>query len=289
MKQKQGLPPDPELFRRAAEMGPGFRGVRLQPSLSERKELALKFDSANEPIPEYLFAETQWVDRSAKLFEAGEYPDKGVVVSQEHLQCLANEFALPVPILIEHAESPLEIGFLTAVEARGNELFGTLSLTAEANSLVEKSDARSLSLGLSPDLKEIREVSLVRHPRVVSARLFSGGVLFQATLQGGHSSHFDSGAVIERLVREGRLIPAQVPLAAALLKQERAVQFEGSQTTVRDLLISLFELQPRGAHFSGSLQLPQNPPQGLMPEEAEFYRKHFPGISIDEIAKHKGK
>ncbi len=44
-----------------------------------------------------------------------------------------------MPLLIEHATSPLELGYLTSVEADGGELFGTVALSAEANVLIEKS------------------------------------------------------------------------------------------------------------------------------------------------------
>ncbi|MCH7903160.1 MAG: hypothetical protein IH944_01180 [Armatimonadetes bacterium] len=38
---------------------------------------------------------------------------------------------------IEHATSPLELGYLTSVEADDGELFGTVALSAEANDLTE--------------------------------------------------------------------------------------------------------------------------------------------------------
>ena len=71
---------------------------------------------------------TAWVTREAKLFEAGAYPDKGIEVSEEDLTALVEGFAAPVPLLIEHAESPLQMGFLTSVVRKGRELLGRLSL-----------------------------------------------------------------------------------------------------------------------------------------------------------------
>ena len=109
------------------------------------------------PCPEQAFrqagieppAPETWIERRAKLFHTGDFPDKGVTITQETLGALVRSFSEPVPVLIEHAESPLELGFLTSVEAIGDELFGTISLTPEANALVERSGARGLSLGLS--------------------------------------------------------------------------------------------------------------------------------------------
>jgi hypothetical protein len=77
--------------------------------------------------------EESWIDRRAKLFEAGEYPDKGLTVTEEQLSLLASSFSAPVPVLVEHGESPLELGHLCQVEALGPELFGTIRLTPEAH------------------------------------------------------------------------------------------------------------------------------------------------------------
>jgi hypothetical protein len=38
-----------------------------------------------------------WVERKAKLFEAGEHPDKRIIVSDEDLVALAAAFSEPVP------------------------------------------------------------------------------------------------------------------------------------------------------------------------------------------------
>ena len=119
----------------------------------------------------------RWVRRRAKLFEAGDYPDKGISVSDADLAALVEGFSGPVPVLIEHSESPLELGFLTEVSREGRELHGTVSLSTEADALVRRSGARGLSLGLAPDLRSIREVSLVRRPRVSGAGFFSEDLL----------------------------------------------------------------------------------------------------------------
>lgn len=116
--------------------------------------------------------DAEWIERKAKLFECGEYCDRGVSVSPSDLQRLASCFDSPVPILIEHTETPLRLGYLTDVEAIGPELFGTLALTKEANDLIEESGAKALSLSVSKSLERIHEVSIVSNPRVESARLF---------------------------------------------------------------------------------------------------------------------
>lgn len=246
-----------------------------------------------------------WIERRAKLFEAGAYPDKGVTVTTEHLALMEANFGGPVPLLIEHEESPLELGFLSAVEAIDDELYGTVRLTPEANALVERSGASSLSLGLSPELDRIREVSLVRRPRVADARLFSG-VCFEATLEPGPAREDWAAryAALEAqvrtesaqrqadaLVKSGRLTPAQVPFAVALLGTTDTVTFGGSTVPVGNLVLRLLEARPA---VTLTQEVAPAPPLTdfsnvlMLPEEAEFYRRYFPDISLDQIAAKRG-
>jgi hypothetical protein len=233
------------------------------------------------------------VQRRAKLFEAGEYPDKGVTVTPDHLKRLAETFSAPVPVLIEHAASPLEIGHLTAIECVDAELFGTITLTAEADALVQRSGARSLSLGLAPDLSAIREVSLVRNPRVASARLFGGEVRFVASLDPSLDREWRQlrEARVERevedLLRSGRLTPAQRQFAQTLLASDDTIEFDGESRPVGDLVRSLIERQPR---LNLSVEVAPAPISNiphLHPEEADFYRRHFPDLPLEEIASRK--
>jgi hypothetical protein len=289
------------LWRKAAEHGPGLNGRRLAAAPGELLDIAAEFRTAGKTPPAFLETPTDWIERRAKLFEAGDYPDKGVTVTPETLSALQQSFDAPVPVLIEHAHSPLELGYLTAVEAVGRELFGTVALTTEANALVERSGARSLSLGLSPDLASICEVSLVSEPRVASARLFSGLLSeampsIPAEPQSNHvtdDGHFSQrpapGAEVARLIQEGRLLPAQAPFAEALLARREPVEFDGRRVSVGQLLLAMIERQPPRPLFAELAPVPTaDLSQALMvPEEAEFYRRHFPDISLEEIAKRK--
>lgn len=279
-----------EGLRRAASWGPGYLGTREPASDSERTQLADQLALAGEEVPTYLQASPNWVDRRAKLFEVGEYPDKGVTVLPAHLEQLAANFDLPVPVLIEHAKSPLEIGYLTSLEADGDELFGTIALTEQAHGLIESSGARSLSLGLDSDLTQVREVSLVRSPRIASARLFSSPVEFahvwQTDWQSERSQYMASKNEewLEGLVAQGRALPAQLPHARALLACEEGVSFDGGKVPVSRLVRALLECGPVHSLFTRTV--PEKGPavSALPPEEADFYRRHFPGVSLEEIA-----
>ncbi len=323
-------PPEPIFFetrallRRAAEAGPGYRGRREDAGSIDRAALAAALEAQGETPPAYLGSSPRWIDRRAKLFEAGEYPDKGVSITREDLASLCAAFDLPVPILIEHAKSPLEIGFLTQVEAVGDELFGNLALTEEADALIRTSGARSLSLGLSRDLARIQEVSLVTSPRVASAQMFGGEIRFWARLEpivetnGTEETHgspaadpsssfqgdFDWRArfhalsarverdmaeqKLEAWVREGRILPSQVPFARALMAIPETIDFDGESRPVHQLLIAMLERQPPHGLFSETAPtLSPSSASLFLPEEAEFYRRHFPDVSLDVIAARK--
>jgi len=256
----------------------------------------MSFPSAQMP------AGREWIERRAKLFEAGEFPERDLTVTPEHLQALARGFADPVPVLIEHASSPLELGFLTSVAAEGDELFGSISLTKEADALIRQSGASALSIGLTANLDQILEVSLVENPRIESAQLFEGSIRFCGSLQPPEIDwqlRFQklqrqmelqqAQSQVNRLIAEGRLLPSQKEHAVALLCHRESVHFGGSMKPVGEILLSLLELQPNPARFRE--HAPQSDPDYssvlMMPEEAEFYRRHFPGVALEEIAKRK--
>ncbi len=266
-----------ERQRRAAAAGPGYLGERTPASAQDREAIAVEFREAGEEPPAFLTTAQQWVERQAKLFEAGEYPDKGITVSPEDLRRMEAQFDLPVPVLIEHSSNPLELGYLTAVRAEGQELFGTIALTPEADALIQRSGATSLSLGLSPDLIEIREVSLVRNPRIASAKLFHSGFLVPL---------LDAQAKARELEAAGKITPAQIPFVEALLTCPRSAQFEGSMRPVQQLVLDLLERMPKLQLF-GDLAPNPPPPVWLPHEEEEFYRRYFPDVSLQEIARRK--
>lgn len=248
---------------------------------------------------------TEWIERRAKLFEAGEYPDRGLTVTRQHLERLERTFRAPVPVWIEHASSPLEIGYLTQVAAHGDELHGVIALTKEANALIERSGARSLSLGLAGDLSEIREVSLVEHPRIADARLFAGAVRFDTKLEAPVDPEPDWKARCEELqrreavraaraktselVRQGKLLPAQVPFAEAILLASGSVEFGDGSEPIGRTFERLLDLQPEHGMFRmlTEAQRQEAAENLLLPEEVAFYRRHFPGIDLGEIAARK--
>ncbi|MBX7133494.1 MAG: phage protease [Fimbriimonadaceae bacterium] len=232
------------------------------------------------------------------------------------LRALDTNFDLPVPVLIEHARSPLELGYLTSIEVVGEELFGNVALTAEADALLAKSGARSLSVGLSGDLSSIREVSVVSNPRVADARLFSGSLepgswqgpcnpavkplpqplssatqpsAGQASLAQERGAGTDAEVLIARCIRDGRLVPAQAEFARLLLQTPGAITFGERSVSVAEIFERLIERQVPHRLFNelGREGVQDYSEHLLLPEEADFYRKHFPEISLDDIAQRK--
>jgi hypothetical protein len=289
--------PTPESIRKvAALLGPGFRGERLALEPDRRAEAVKAVVEAWNAaglgdLPDYLVdGATEWQERRAKLFEIGEYNDRGLSVSQSHLQRLASSFDSPAPVLVEHIETPFRLGYLTDVEAAGAELFGTLSLTPEASALIENSGAKSLSLSVDRDLTRIYEVSVVAQPRVGSARLFCSDFQTneaeskwksEALRLGEEREAVRLAGIVESLIREGRITSSLSGPANELLASAASRGLE------RDV-VRFFRTLPKQAHFGEIVPMALQYREAPV-EEVEFYRAHFPDVPIDEILKRKVK
>lgn len=278
------------LLREAAAIGPGFHGQRKQATNTQRFELSEKLLELQIQAPPFLAQDHEWIDRQAKLFEAGDYPDKGITVTSETLNRLQEQFELPVPVLIEHSSSPLEIGYLTDVQARGDQLFGTVALTKEANDLIDKSGAHALSLGLSADLDEIIEVSLVKTPRVASARLFTGEVFeedwkarYSRLLQQVQSENV--ATLLQGFVQQGRLTPAQLPFARAIMQVRGTIQFDGESVPLAQIFRSFLENSAPLQLFGELAPVSQPAPVPMDDDHRAFYERYFPGLSLEEIVR----
>jgi len=112
------------------------------------------------------------VEKSARIFEAGEYPDKGITVTEADLDAIVEGFA-ECPVKVEHADSPLDpLGTVKRIWRKGKELFATLAFPQDLASFLERRGIRRLSVGLLRDPLRLAEVSLVLSPRVAGAAMF---------------------------------------------------------------------------------------------------------------------
>ncbi len=299
LRGSDGRPVEANVRAAAALLGPGYRGRRATLSKEERQAAAKEVQKAWEEggfgaVPAYMIdaaqgRDTDWRERKSKLFEAGDYADKALSAGQAEVNRLAANFDYPVPVLIEHVENPLRLGYLTQVEAAGPELFGILALTPEADDLIESSGAKSLSLSVSRDLERIYEVSIVGNPRIKSARLFCDD--FRAEPGGGEwkkeaarlKAQLEKEQLqtaVERMVRSGELPPGSAENAKALLSAARQHGFEKEA-------VAFFESLPNSVIFGEIVPGSKAPPAETSPEEAAFYARHFSDLPIEEIAKRR--
>lgn len=253
---------------------------------------------------------TEWVYRDAKLLETGVYPDKGVAITEAHLDAIVRAFRAPAPILVEHRPSPLLLGWVARVWRRGQELFGRLALFPEADALLRRLRLRGLSVGLSRDLRRLLEVSLTASPRIPDAQLFHSTRALQEVIRLDtmplHAP--ESEAYLQARVREleaelkrrdareqiqqwslrGQLPPALAPLAEAILLQGDApVQFSGETTSVAELFRRFVDSLPP-QHLLGELApTPADELPAFSADALAFLRQAFPDLDPAEILRSK--
>lgn len=247
------------------------------------------------------------IERDARLFTAGDYPDRGIEISEDDLDRMV-EGHKPVPIKVEHVDTPLELGTVRKIWRVGRDLFGRLAFPPPAWALVQSSGARKLSAAVKRDKSGLVEVSLVRQPRIADAVVFSGETVeFQFEIDDGGEmmsetkvAEFskriaelehqlksrDVDSRIDDLKRAGKLVPASEELARAILLagDSQAVTFsDGAEKPVGETFLAFLEAQPRVVEFSelaeGAKELAE-----MSDSEREFYAKL--GVSPETAAKY---
>ncbi len=175
----------------------------------------------------------------ALLFEAGEYPDKGVHVTEGDLQTLATRFEQAqtggrvFPVKAEHTDTPLDpLGEVMALFVRGGKeggtgrLYGVLAFSPGMATHLNERGARHLSVALLRRSEadgggfDLKEVSVVQTPRVREAG-FLPPVSEQAVqvatnaIQASHAEWI--AKTLARLRMAGKVTPAmEEPLTRLL-------------------------------------------------------------------------
>ncbi len=117
-------------------------------------------------------ADEMSVEKEAKIFEAGEYPDKEITVTEDDLDAIVGNFA-GAPVKVEHTDSPLDpLGTVKSVWRNGRDLFAKLAFPKDLAAFLERRGVKKLSVALWKDPLRLAEVSLVLAPRVPSASIF---------------------------------------------------------------------------------------------------------------------
>lgn len=126
--------------------------------------------------------DNEYVVRTGKIFEAGEYPDKELTVTEEELAQLAEDFRGMVPQNIEHEESVFDgkLGWLVSVYAKGKELFGSSLIPRWLDTVLGEDDMPvSVELKTVNDRLSLEGLALTVSPRVSDAQLLAAYSTFK--------------------------------------------------------------------------------------------------------------
>lgn len=118
--------------------------------------------------------------KDAKLFEAGDYGDKGNWTEAD-LDTIVTNHTAAVNMEIEHGKTPFSgfLGSCATIWRKGKELFGSLDIPDDVLALTEKTGANKLSVALDKNTKTLKEVSYVRNPHIPDAAFSDVLVYFE--------------------------------------------------------------------------------------------------------------
>lgn len=223
--------------------------------------------------------------REAKLFEAGNYPDKKINITEEDLSLFEENF-VPCPVKIEHTDTPFDgiIGTVSSLFRKGKELFGRIDFSKEAWDLIEKAGAKYLSVSINPEEKFISEVSIVQHPRVADARIFSSDLPFE----GKNEIRFlreenqklrkelntvKADRICQKYFDEGRLLPANIDIAREFFINDNLISFNNENISMADLFEKFLKTLSPQADFSELKKKIKNENQRFTDEQMAFAEK----------------
>ena len=204
------------------------------------------------PAPLTLSEEEMPSERPARLLEAGEYPDKGLALTESDLDAIAARFTAGVPVKVEHTDSPLDpLGRVQRVWREGNALLGILAFPSDLAGFLRRRGAAKLSVGLSREPLALLEVSLVLKPRVASAAFLGESNLAESSLNAeivrlrAALSRREADAQVAALKAQGRIVPASEAAARALLGSDSgSVLLSGGPEPVSAVFRRFLEAQP---------------------------------------------
>lgn len=337
-----------QLGRAAAALSPGgFRGRRVQLPAAAieqvkrriRKEYG-RLGVEDEDIPEsvrfggegeiVLFEfedcpDLMPVEKDAKIFEAGDYPDKGITIGEQDLDMIVDNFA-EVPVKVEHMDSPLDpLGLVKRIWRRGKELFARLSFPQDLAAFLERRGVKKLSVALYQHPLRLAEVSLVLSPRVPSAAMFGNKPACLRRADGeevseqmnhteeseaspaGHEQFRaeaerdkeiaelrfalrakDVEALLAELKAQGKIVPASEQYAREILLQgDGKVTFGDGEVTVAQLFERFLDAQPNVIRF-GELAPGAQASTGLLSVEEEELLEKL-GLTREQVEKYAGR
>ncbi len=200
---------------------------------------------------EEMSSEEMSSERTARLLEVGEYPDKGLTLTEGDLDELIARFSAGLPVKVEHTDSPLDpLGTVQRVWREGGALFGMLAFPSDLGAFLRRRGAAKLSVGLHRDPLRLAEVSLVLKPRVAAATLMSRGESDPRVLEIRKLREELKAQAVEAQIGvlkvAGRLVPATEALARALLSVpgEAMVTLSAGPEAVAEVFHRFLQAQP---------------------------------------------
>lgn len=230
-------------------------------------------------------------ERPARLLEAGNYPDKGLRVTEADLDGIAARFPeAGVPVKVEHMDSPLDpLGQVRRVWREGGALLGTLVFPADLAGFLRRRGAARLSVGLTREPLTLSEVSLVLKPRVASATLMAEGqdgeVNTEIARLRAELTRREVDRRIEALKARGRLVPASEELAQALLSvgSGAMVTLSEGPELVADVFWRFLERQPPVVTFGENVPLAEEDEEDGFTHSEHTFLKQL-GVRPAEVA-----
>jgi DNA topoisomerase IB len=138
-------------------------------------------DESGQPTPRFTmvaFAKegtgemSDFITRDVQMFQAGNYPDKGVSVTVADLHNMAKNSGR-VPIQVGHVEPEFRLGEAHSYHVIDDWLYGKFDLHPAADTLLTINGMKNVSVGMNPSKTHLLEVSATGSPRVQGARMFS--------------------------------------------------------------------------------------------------------------------
>ena len=137
------------------------------------------------------------VVREAKIFEAAEYSERGLLWTEADLDAVISHFDLGtgVPVKYEHTSGAFDgkIAWVKKLWRKGKDLMGRMEFESQVvyDAIKEMLGTIQLSAGFSWDNKNLlEEVSITDMPRVLTAQVFRASIPLLFT-----DSGFDEGGV----------------------------------------------------------------------------------------------
>ncbi len=230
----------------------------------------------------------------AKLFEAGEYPDRGISISIKDLDRWAENFR-SCPIKIEHIDSPFDgvLGTVLKIFRKGKELFGKINFIKEAWELIEKAEAKSLSVCIDPKKKTLKEVSIVNKPRVKDAKVFTFSLNFMEDTMVDYEdlieenkklkenlAQIEAEKLADKYFREGKLTPATKDVAIELFKCESEIKFGEDYVPITSVFSAFLEKLPKQFSFSELEKPVKQKSNNYSDEQIEY--AHKLGVNLED-------